>query len=38
MTYVLRRAELEDLPDMIQHESEIFGHDAWSPELMVAEV
>jgi ribosomal-protein-alanine acetyltransferase len=38
MTYLLRRAELEDLPEMIRHESEIFGHDAWSPELMVAEV
>jgi [ribosomal protein S18]-alanine N-acetyltransferase len=38
MTYLLRRANLEDLPEMILWESEIFGTDAWSPELMVAEL
>ena len=38
MTYLLTRATLEDLPDMIQWEADIFGSDAWSPELVVAEV
>lgn len=38
MTYLLVRATLEDLPDMIHWEAEIFGSDAWSPELVVAEV
>jgi ribosomal-protein-alanine acetyltransferase len=38
VTYVLTRATLEDLPDMIQWEADIFGSDAWSPELVVAEV
>ena len=38
MTYTLSLAVLEDLPDMIEHESAIFGSDAWSPELMVEEV
>jgi len=38
MTYVLTRAELEDLPQMIELETQLFGSDAWSPELMVAEV
>jgi len=38
MTYLFTRATLEDLPEMIQWESEIFGSDAWSPELVVAEV
>jgi ribosomal-protein-alanine N-acetyltransferase len=38
MTYLLTRASLEDLPEMIQWESDIFGSDAWSPELVVAEV
>jgi ribosomal-protein-alanine acetyltransferase len=38
MTYRVVRAQLEDLPDMIQAEAELFGSDAWSPELMVEEV
>jgi N6-L-threonylcarbamoyladenine synthase/ribosomal-protein-alanine N-acetyltransferase len=38
MTFVLTRAQLEDLPAMIELEAELFGTDAWSPELMVAEV
>jgi len=38
MTYVLTRAGLEDLPQMIELETQLFGSDAWSPELMVAEV
>lgn len=38
MTYLLRRALLEDLPEIISHETELFGTDAWSPELVVAEV
>ena len=38
MTYVLTRAQLEDLPQMIELETQLFGSDAWSPELMVAEV
>jgi [ribosomal protein S18]-alanine N-acetyltransferase len=38
MTYLLRRAVLEDLPAMIAAEAELFGTDAWSPELVVAEV
>jgi ribosomal-protein-alanine acetyltransferase len=38
MTYLLRRAVLEDLPALIAHETELFGNDAWSPELMVAEL
>lgn len=38
MTYLLSRAVLEDLPEMIAWESVLFGTDAWSPEVMVAEV
>jgi [ribosomal protein S18]-alanine N-acetyltransferase len=38
VTYLLTRANLEDLPEMILWESEIFGTDAWSPELLVAEI
>jgi len=38
MTYLLSRAQLEDLPQMIELETTLFGSDAWSPELMVAEV
>ncbi len=38
MSYVLARAQLEDLPSMIEMEALLFGNDAWSPELMVAEV
>lgn len=38
MTYLLRRALLEDLPEIIGHEAQLFGADAWSPELVVAEV
>ena len=38
MTYRLDTAVIEDLPEMISWESQIFGHDAWSPELVVAEV
>ncbi len=38
MTYLLSRAVLEDLPEMISWESALFGTDAWSPEVMVAEV
>ena len=38
MTYVLSRAQLEDLPPMIELEGALFGSDAWPPELMVAEV
>jgi ribosomal-protein-alanine N-acetyltransferase len=38
MTYTLHRAELEDLPQMISWEVELFGADAWSPELMIHEV
>lgn len=38
MTYRLARAQLEDLPQMIELESVLFASDAWSPELMVAEV
>jgi ribosomal-protein-alanine acetyltransferase len=38
MTFYLSRALLEDLPTMIDMESELFGSDAWSPELMVAEI
>lgn len=38
MTYLLEPATLEDLPDMVAWEGQIFGSDAWSPELLVAEV
>jgi ribosomal-protein-alanine acetyltransferase len=38
MSYRLSRAQLEDLPSMIALEAELFQSDAWSPELMVAEV
>lgn len=38
MTYLLSRAVLEDLPQMIELESNLFASDAWPPELMVAEV
>jgi ribosomal-protein-alanine acetyltransferase len=38
MTYVLSRAGLEDLPEMISWEGALFGTDAWSPEVMVAEL
>ena len=38
MTYVLSRAVLEDLPEMISWEGVLFGTDAWSPEVMVAEL
>ena len=38
MTYRLSQALLEDLPALVELESELFGHDAWSPETMVAEV
>lgn len=38
MTPRLSLAVLEDLPAMIELEAAIFGSDAWSPELMVAEV
>jgi ribosomal-protein-alanine acetyltransferase len=38
MTYLLSRAVLEDLPQMIDLESNLFASDAWPPELMVAEV
>lgn len=38
MTYLLSRAVLEDLPEMIGWETVLFGTDAWSPEVMVAEV
>ena len=38
MSFLMRRAELEDLPLLIELEKSIFGQDAWSPELMVAEV
>jgi ribosomal-protein-alanine acetyltransferase len=38
MSYLLTRAVLEDLPEMIRLEAEIFGADAWSPEVMVAEL
>lgn len=38
MTYLLSRAVLEDLPEMIAWERVLFGTDAWSPEVMVAEV
>lgn len=38
MTYLLSRAVLEDLPEMISWENTLFGTDAWSPEVMVAEV
>ena len=38
MTYLLARAVLEDLPEMISWEGALFGTDAWSPEVMVAEL
>jgi ribosomal-protein-alanine acetyltransferase len=38
MTYLLSRAVLEDLPEMISWEAALFGTDAWSPEVMVAEL
>lgn len=38
MTYLLRRALLEDLPEIITQEAKLFGTDAWSPELVVAEI
>ena len=38
MTFVLSRAQLEDLPSMMELEAALFGNDAWPPELMVAEV
>jgi ribosomal-protein-alanine acetyltransferase len=38
MTYLLSRAVLEDLPEMITWEGALFGNDAWSPEVMVAEL
>jgi ribosomal-protein-alanine N-acetyltransferase len=38
VTYRLETAVIEDLPEMISWEAEIFGADAWSPELVVAEV
>jgi ribosomal-protein-alanine acetyltransferase len=38
MTYLLSRAVLEDLPEMITWEGALFGTDAWSPEVMVAEL
>jgi ribosomal-protein-alanine acetyltransferase len=38
MTYLLSRAVLEDLPEMISWEGLLFGTDAWSPEVMVAEL
>lgn len=38
MSYLLRRALLEDLPEVISHEAILFGADAWSPELVVEEV
>jgi ribosomal-protein-alanine acetyltransferase len=38
MTYLLSRAVLEDLPAMISWEGALFGTDAWSPEVMVAEL
>ena len=38
MTYLLARAVLEDLPEMISWEGLLFGTDAWSPEVMVAEL
>ena len=38
MSFLITRALLEDLPAMIELETSIFGQDAWSPELMVAEV
>ena len=38
MTYRLSQVLLEDLPALIEMESELFGHDAWSPSTMVAEV
>ncbi len=38
MTYLLSRAVLEDLPEMISWEGALFGTDAWSPEVMVAEL
>jgi ribosomal-protein-alanine acetyltransferase len=38
VTYLLTRAGLEDLPEMIEQEAMLFGADAWSPELMVEEV
>lgn len=34
----LEHAQLEDLPELIEWEKTLFGADAWSPELMVAEV
>ena len=38
MSVQISQAQLEDLPEMIEWEKELFGADAWSPELMVAEV
>ena len=38
MTVQLQQAQLEDLPEMIEWEKTLFGADAWSPELVVAEV
>jgi [ribosomal protein S18]-alanine N-acetyltransferase len=38
MSYVLRGALLDDLPEIIRQEQELFGTDAWAPELVVAEL
>ena len=38
MSVQLQQAQLEDLPELIEWEKTLFGADAWSPELVVAEV
>jgi ribosomal-protein-alanine acetyltransferase len=38
MSYRLQRASAEDLPDITRWESVLFASDAWSPELVAAEV
>jgi len=38
VSYLVSPATLEDLPSMIEWEVELFGADAWAPEVMVAEV
>lgn len=38
MSFRLQRASAEDLPEITRWESALFGSDAWSPELVAAEV
>ena len=38
MTWMLRAATADDLPEIMGLETELFPDDAWSPEIMAAEV